>query len=91
MCHFQKSNFLQFVCLFVYVFLDTCFSHFLTIIAGGDLHFSHESELPVCQTRVVAVLGEAANDAGLFTALFHKDYSSYYFSSAVKIIVVHID
>ena len=35
----------------VYVCLNTCCSHFLTIIAGVDLHFSHESELPVCQTR----------------------------------------
>ena len=26
--------------------LDTCCSHFLTIIAGVDLHFRHESELP---------------------------------------------
>ena len=31
--------------------LDTCCSHFLTIIADMDLHFRHESELPVCQTR----------------------------------------
>ena len=30
----------------VYVCLDTCCSHFLTIIAGVDLHFRHESELP---------------------------------------------
>ena len=29
----------------VYVSLDTCCSHFLTIIAGVDLHFRHESEL----------------------------------------------
>ena len=27
--------------------LDTCCTHFLTIIAGLDLQFSHESELPV--------------------------------------------
>ena len=32
---------------FVYTCLDTCCSHFLTIIAGVDLHFRHESELPV--------------------------------------------
>ena len=31
--------------------LDTCCSHFLTIIAFVDLHFRHESELPVCRTR----------------------------------------
>ena len=41
--------------------LDTCCSHFLTIIAGVDLHFRHESELPVCRTRVAVVQGEAAN------------------------------
>ena len=34
----------------VYVCLDTCCSHFL-IIAGVDLHFRHESELPVCRHR----------------------------------------
>ena len=45
----------------VYACLDTCYSHFLTIIAGVDLHFRHESKLPVCRTRVAAVLGEAAN------------------------------
>ena len=37
-------------------------------MAGVDLHFRHESELPVCRTRVTAVQGEAAshytNDAG---------------------------
>ena len=38
-------------CGLVYACLDTCCSHYLTIIAGGDLHFRHESELPVCQTR----------------------------------------
>ena len=58
----------------VYVCLDTCCSHFLTIIAGVDLHFRHESKLPVCQTqgfnpgRVDMVQSEAANhytnDAG---------------------------
>ena len=38
--------------LLVYVCLDTCCSLFLTIIAGvGDLHFRHESGLPVCRTR----------------------------------------
>ena len=37
--------------ILVYVCLDPCFSHFLTIIAGVDLHFRHESELPVCRTR----------------------------------------
>ena len=36
-------------CLF-YMCLDTCCSHFLTIIASVDLHFRHESKLPVCQT-----------------------------------------
>ena len=41
--------------------LDTCCSHFLTAITGVDLHFRHESKLPVCRTRVAAVLGEAAN------------------------------
>ena len=35
----------------VYTCLDTCCSHFLTITAGVDLHFRHESELPVCRTR----------------------------------------
>ena len=54
--------------LLVYACLYTCCSHFLTIIAGVDLHFRHESELPVCRTRVAAVQGEAANhytnDAG---------------------------
>ena len=37
-------------CVFCFCFmrvLDTCCSHFLTIIAGVDLHFRHESELPV--------------------------------------------
>ena len=34
----------------VYACLDTCCSYFLTVIAGVDLHFRHESELPVCQT-----------------------------------------
>ena len=29
--------------------LDICYSHFLTIIAGVDLHFRHDSKLPVCQ------------------------------------------
>ena len=45
----------------VYACLDTCCSHFLTIIAGVDLPFMRESELPVCRTRglnlVAAVLG----------------------------------
>ena len=47
----------------VHACLDTCCSHFLTIIAGVDLHFRHESELPVCRTQVAAVQGEleAAN------------------------------
>ena len=45
----------SFICLvyqmrLVYACVDTCCSHFLTIIAGVDLHFRHESELPVCQT-----------------------------------------
>ena len=31
----------------VYVHLDTCCGHFLTIIAGVDLHFRYESKLPV--------------------------------------------
>ena len=31
-----------------YPCLDTCCSHFLTIIAGVDLHFTHESKLIVC-------------------------------------------
>ena len=30
----------------VYACLDICCSHFLTIVAGVDLHFRHESELP---------------------------------------------
>ena len=29
--------------------LDTCCSHFLTIIAGVDLHFRHESECTACK------------------------------------------
>ena len=37
--------------IFLFVCLDTCCSYFLTIIAGVDLHFRHESELPVCRTR----------------------------------------
>ena len=37
--------------LMVYACLDTCCSHSLTIIAGVDLYFRHESELPVCRTR----------------------------------------
>ena len=49
----------------VYACLDTCCSHFLTIIAGVDLPFMRESELPVCRTRgmnlVAAVLGEVSN------------------------------
>ena len=36
--------------LMFYMCLDTCCSHFLTIIAGVDLHFKHESKLPVCRT-----------------------------------------
>ena len=56
-------------CIRVYACLDTCCSHFLTIVAGVDLHFRHESELPVCRTRVAVVQGEAANhytnDAGI--------------------------
>ena len=35
--------------LIVYACLHTCCSHFLTIIAGVDLHYRHESELPVCR------------------------------------------
>ena len=35
----------------VYACLDTCCKHFLTIIAGADLNFRHESDLPVCRTR----------------------------------------
>ena len=35
----------------LYTRLDTCCCHFLTIIAGVDLHFRHESELLVFQTR----------------------------------------
>ena len=35
----------------VYACLDTCCTHFLTIIAGVDLHFRRESELPVCRTQ----------------------------------------
>ena len=49
----------------VYACLDTCCSHFLTIIAGVDLPFMRESELPVCRTRgmnlVAAVLGEVSD------------------------------
>ena len=36
--------------MLVYACLDTCCSHFLTIIAGVDLHFRHESKLPACRT-----------------------------------------
>ena len=35
----------------VYACLDTCWSPFLTIIPGVDLHFWHESELPVCRAQ----------------------------------------
>ena len=62
---------LYYIVLFSFVWfvrvLDTCCSHILTIIAGVDLHFRHESELPVCRTR--GLQGEAANhytnDAGI--------------------------
>ena len=37
--------------LLFYACLDTCCSHFLTIITGVDLHFRHEPELPVCRTQ----------------------------------------
>ena len=47
--------------ILAYACFDTCCSHFLTIIAGVDLHFRHESELPVCRSRVTAVQGEVAN------------------------------
>ena len=40
-----------FALVLVYASLDTCCSHFLTIIAGVDLHFRHESKLPVCQDQ----------------------------------------
>ena len=59
----------------VYACLDTCCSHFLTIIAGVDLHFRHESELPVCRTRGLNPGRRAANhytnDAGITTS--HTD------------------
>ena len=50
----------------VYLCLDTCWpGHFLTIIAGIDLHFRHESNClyaePGKWTPVAAVQGEAAN------------------------------
>ena len=43
--------YIYYLFLYFYVCLDTCCSHFLTIIAGVDLHFRHESKLPVCRTR----------------------------------------
>ena len=61
----QFSRPFLFACC-VYACLDTCCCHFVTIIAGVhvELHFRHESELPVCQTEdwtwVAVVLGEAA-------------------------------
>ena len=65
----------------VSVCLDTCCSHFLTIMAGVDLHFRHESELPGPGdwTRVTMVLGKAANhyinDA---TFCVMQDYTLFY-------------
>ena len=63
--HYYTSTHRHYYTHMVYACLDTCCSHFLTIIAGVDLPFMRESELPVCGTRgmnlVAAVLGEAAN------------------------------
>ena len=58
----------------LYVYLDTCCSHFLTIIAGVDLHFRHES------CRIAVVPGEAANHytngAGSVLGKGTSDFSS---------------
>ena len=48
---FFSRNFKFPLTMLVYACLDTCCSDFLTIIAGVDLNFRHESELPVCRTR----------------------------------------
>ena len=45
-----KSMYTADLIIVVYACLDTCCSHFLTIIAGVDLHFRHESKRPVCRT-----------------------------------------
>ena len=62
--------------------LDTCCSHFLTIIAGVDLNFRHESELPVCRTQglnlVAAVQGEAANHYTNAGYTQHKKASNHH-------------
>ena len=44
----------------MFVCLNPCYSHFLTIIAGVDLHLRHEFELPVCGTQDLNP-GETAN------------------------------
>ena len=66
----------------IYECLDTCCSHFLTIIAGVDLHFRHESELHVCRTRVATVLGNYTNDAGechVWRSIFESKLGNFYF------------
>ena len=40
----------------VYACLDTCCSHFLTIIAGVDVHFRHESELCICSLSPIILI-----------------------------------
>ena len=40
----QDLIYMETAALLVYAYLDTCCGHFLTIIAGVDLHFGHESE-----------------------------------------------
>ena len=42
------SLYILYMIIGVYALLDTFCSHFLIIIAGVDLHFGHESKLPVC-------------------------------------------
>ena len=52
-CMSERFNLPDSVRFMVYACLDTCCSQFLTIIAGVDLHFRHESKLPVCRTRAL--------------------------------------
>ena len=46
--------------ILVYACLDTCCNHSLTIVAGVDLHFKHESELPVCRSWGLNLGGHGA-------------------------------
>ena len=61
----NKHKLVYTICFMVYVCLNTCCSHFLTIIAGVDLHFRHESDCVYARPRdwtwIATVLGKAAN------------------------------